>query len=1583
MMLLSNGTVLVQNGSNPPPSSSVSILSPQANTGSYVNGAWASTGGLNESRLFFSTATLPDGRIFAIGGEYPKFSNTVELYNPATGVWTYQDPIPTPATNVDLNGTVTGASNANPIVINTANTQQLQNGMQVVISGVNGDTAANGTWTVSGVTSTSFTINANGSSSGSFVNDGKGSWNVYVPQYGDDPIQVLPPDAAHPDGQVLAGYFNTTTTYRFNPNAAPGSQWTTTAGGKLHADQSDEEAWVKLKDGSILSYDVFASQGGTFQAQRYVPASDTWVDASTLSSTNPPSVMSNPTTPTSNPSIFNGQGSEMGPGFLLPDGRVIYFGANGNTAYYNPATDTWTAGPKEPSPGGTQMVGTDDPGAELPNGHVLIALSPLGNIPKGSGYSFPTPSNIYEFDPTAPAASAFTDVSPGGSLGGSTIGDNAFKLNMVVLPTGQVLLSDENAGFQVYTEDPATGPQNAWRPVVSNFVENADGSFTLTGTQINGISEGANYGDDNESASNYPLVQLTDSGGNVSYATTSGWSSTGVVTGSTPETTNFTLPSGKILSDFATLRVIANGIPSLPIPASSTPNVTAPADQSAAEGTSSFNLGSFIDPDGSPWTVDVNWGDGSAETIFSLSKSGSLGTQAHDYEEGTYVPKVTVTDSTGLSGSAKFNVSVSDPAVVPTGGFIVNDVEGAASGSQTVATFTDPGGPEVTGDYAATIDWGDGTAITAGSISVSGGLFSVNGNHGYAEEGSYPVLVTISHEGAPIVNTGSAAVVSDPPVIPTGGFTVNAVEGAATGSLVVATFVDPGGAEPNPSDPGPISDHYAATIDWGDSTPTTSGAITFAGGVFSISGGHTYGEEGSYTISVTIDHELAPAAVTSSPAIVSDPAVTATGTSFTAIACVPLTGVSVATFTDPGGAEPNPSDPSGTINNHYQVASINWGDGTALDTSSGTLSFGGSPGSKTDSYTISGSHTYATEGVYSVTSIIDHEGAAPTTVTSTATVKDNLGLLVLDPSNSGALTVTGNGGVVVNNCGAAVVDSTSPSAAFLAGNANVSAMDVDVTGGVVTAGHATISGPVGHETPTADPIGLPLPVAPTTVFPAVNYSGSATLTLPPGTYVGGIQDNGQGNIVLLPGVYEMAGGGLQVTGKGSLSGAGVLIINAPSGSNGSICFTGQGNVNLTAPLPASLPSAYSAYKGITIFQDPSSLLPVILSGQGSVTMDGALYAPGAALVMSGNGGLTDSTDTTAPIAEVIVYDAYVTGNGVLTINADAAASNPPSNTPLPGAAQASFTSFTSSTNPAVPGQPLSFTVTMASTPASAGPPAGSIAFFDQTTHLDLGSVTLSGGVATLNTSALQTLGGHLITATYFAGSPNFAPPATPASLTQQLQSALVESGVLYVGGNPNSDDIQVQLNKGQVSVNLHDGSGSFQTAVAALNALVVYGQGNGENIQIDNHLMLPAFLFAGNGHDVQIQGGGGPTVEVGGSGSGKLSGGAGRDILIAGTGGAELQGGAGGSILVGGFTDYDSNLPALQAALSEWSSADSYAIRTSSAALSIFSASTVHSGGLTDQLQGVGGSSPLDWFFASALDQITGDNGSELKVVIT
>jgi len=57
-------------------------------------------------------------------------------------------------------------------------------------------------------------------------------------------------------------------------------------------------------------------------------------------------------------------------------------------------------------------------------------------------------------------------------------------------------------------------------------------SYLVSGTQLNGLSQGAAYGDDVQGATNYPLVQIVNnSSGNVFYARTSGFSTMSIAPG--------------------------------------------------------------------------------------------------------------------------------------------------------------------------------------------------------------------------------------------------------------------------------------------------------------------------------------------------------------------------------------------------------------------------------------------------------------------------------------------------------------------------------------------------------------------------------------------------------------------------------------------------------------------------------------------------------------------------------------------------------------------------------------------------------------------------------------------------------------------------------------------------------------------------------------------------------------------------------------------------------------------------------------------------------------------------------------------
>ena len=90
--------------------------------------------------------------------------------------------------------------------------------------------------------------------------------------------------------------------------------------------------------------------------------------------------------------------------------------------------------------------------------------------------------------------------------------------------------------------------------------------------------------------------------------------------------------------------------------------VTAPSNQTATAGTAaSFSLGSFSQTNATaPYSVDVKWGDGSADTVFSEATVGAISPQSHTFANaGTDVISVKVTDALNFqSNTASFNVSI-------------------------------------------------------------------------------------------------------------------------------------------------------------------------------------------------------------------------------------------------------------------------------------------------------------------------------------------------------------------------------------------------------------------------------------------------------------------------------------------------------------------------------------------------------------------------------------------------------------------------------------------------------------------------------------------------------------------------------------------------------------------------------------------------------------------------------------------------------------------------------------------------------------------------------------------------------------
>jgi len=563
MLLLSDGTVMAANNDDFTVGRAWYLLTPDSH-GSYVNGTWTTLASMHDTRLFYSSAVLRDGRVFVAGGEYGSGTNSAEVYDPLSNTWT-QAP-PPPAGQVMFYDSISK-------ILPTGN------------------------------------------------------------------ILIAPVEPATSGGTVI-----------YNPAA---NAWSNGPVLYRGTDQ-DEASWMKLPDDSILAIDPFGTN-----SERYIPSLNAWINDGNVPV-----------------SIYDPYGSEMGAAILLPDGRALFLGATGHTALYTPSGNTspgtWAAGPDIPNAQATP----DAAAAMMMNGRILCAVSPL----PASGDHFPSPTSFYEYDSVS---NAFTLVNaPTGATGNYS----TFTTMMLDLPDGTVLYS--NFGSQLYNYQPDGTPLAAGKPAISGITTNLDGSYHITGTLFNGISEGAAYGDDAQMNSNYPLIRMTNSvSGNVYYARTFNWSSTGVMTGNNSETTDFTLPVGLPPGTYS-LSVAANGISSDPVTFNYVPDalVVTPFTGFTASGNSGgpFSVTSQSYSLTNAGLASLNWSLVNTSAWLAASPGSgtltpggpatsvtvSLNTAASNLLAGTYTATVWFTNQNdGFGLGRQFTLQVLSAQLVQNGGF--------------------------------------------------------------------------------------------------------------------------------------------------------------------------------------------------------------------------------------------------------------------------------------------------------------------------------------------------------------------------------------------------------------------------------------------------------------------------------------------------------------------------------------------------------------------------------------------------------------------------------------------------------------------------------------------------------------------------------------------------------------------------------------------------------------------------------------------------------------------------------------------------------------------------------------------------
>ncbi len=482
--------------------------------------------------------------------------------------------------------------------------------------------------------------------------------------------------------------------------------------------------------------------------------------------------------------------------------------------------------------------------------------------------------------------------------------------------------------------------------------------------------------------------------------------------------------------------------------------LTPPPNATINQAISNAVLFHFSDADpndsASEYTAAVTWGDGSANssndgsgTVFVVANpnGGFDVIGSHTYRQivnsGTF--SVQVSDAGGSSTSAsnsKFQVLAPDQPLI-AGALNVPSVttEGQSISNQVLFHFSDADPDAQTLDYLATVAWGDGTSNHSndgsGSVSIlsnSSGGFDVVGSHTFSEGSGHYFSVRItdlgdSRSAQPDLGghiTGAVSstplTITDPSVIVTTGQPFSAMQSTLSSVQTVATFTDPGGPEPNATDPNQAKAPYIATIQWGDGTVTVTsmtaqanytnasvdsqgkitGQITSAtnvGGIvlgsdsqtFSVNLAHKYINYGNYTITLLLNHEgVLSAPVTTTAIVAGNDTLTATGGSpISSTFGTSITNATVATFTDT-----NTTNPASEF-----TAVITWGDGQS---SAGMIS--GSSGT----FTVTGSHTYADAGAFPIgVTISNFGGSANVTTSTSATVNPATpSLTATDPSGT-------------------------------------------------------------------------------------------------------------------------------------------------------------------------------------------------------------------------------------------------------------------------------------------------------------------------------------------------------------------------------------------------------------------------------------------------------------------------------------------------------------------------------------------------------------------------------------------------------
>jgi len=312
------------------------------------------------------------------------------------------------------------------------------------------------------------------------------------------------------------------------------------------------------------------------------------------------------------------------------------------------------------------------------------------------------------------------------------------------------------------------------------------------------------------------------------------------------------------------------------------------------------------DPRGTDFTATIDWGDGTAPATGTVVNDGFLvfstpsppnssigGTSnaipapsgysfsvegGHTYASpGNYTIQVTIVDKAGYKATASTPAHVDSDPILLTPSPASTTLE-PIQDQLTVATLRDFRGVDPSRTYTATIDWGDGSAPTSGTLTpvdhfiieaivappgsfaaTPDNQFELEGHHAYTKVGNDSISYTVTDSDGHVAQGTTTAQVNRENLelaLPREGYVLRIAAGEPATALSLTTLLT--------TDKGETASDFTATVDWGDGTPVSTATIeTDSSGVeidpsssfhlFSIFGDHTFNAPGVYqaTINVT------------------------------------------------------------------------------------------------------------------------------------------------------------------------------------------------------------------------------------------------------------------------------------------------------------------------------------------------------------------------------------------------------------------------------------------------------------------------------------------------------------------------------------------------------------------------------------------------------------------------------------------------------------------------------------------------------------------------------------------------------------